>query len=663
MAVNLPATHLDHAPPPARSPATAFFRHHGFWAPGVRVFRALRFRAKATIISLAFALPLLFVSVQYFQSKSDSIAFSAQERVGVSYLKEALPALQAMQRQRRLSALEAVAGTAPPDLGEARAQVDAALKKLAVVEAAHGATLGTQKAHAAMLEKSRALPPPGAGMVKVFDGHSEAIAKVMDLISAAADGSNLTLDPDLDTYYLMDAAMVVLPATIESVSRLRGLALAVAAGTPASPALAKDMHAQETMGELMESRLRAAQNKLRSIHPEFIDAVGIDPAIAAMQKLHEVAGSGSSADQINIAGKQALDGLFEVQRKLADKLDVLLEVRVWQHQAARNLTAGVLLLGLALAAYLFISFQKVLEGGLREVAHHIDAMRDGDLTTRPRAWGSDEVAHLMHTLEQMQTSLRRIVMQVRSASDNIVVASSEIAAGAHDLSARTEQSAANLQQSASAMEQISGTVKQTASSAQDASRLATENAQVAKRGGRIIGTMVATMEGIHASSSKIGDIIGTIDGIAFQTNILALNAAVEAARAGEAGRGFAVVAAEVRALAQRSASAAREIKGLITASVEQVASGTEVVRQAGATIGEIVEKTERVNSVLGAITLSAAEQAKGVTETTQAVHDLDTVTQQNAALVEQTAAAAASLKDQAHALAGEVAQFRLPATA
>jgi len=315
------------------------------------------------------------------------------------------------------------------------------------------------------------------------------------------------------------------------------------------------------------------------------------------------------------------------------------------------------------ALYLFMSFQKVLDGGLKEVAFHIEAMRDGDLTTRPRAWGADEAARLMHTLVEMQQSLRRIVSQVRGASDNIVVSSTEISSGALDLSSRTERSAANLQQSAAAMEEISSTVRQTASSAQDASRLATENAQVASRGGEIIGTMVATMQGIHASSSKIGDIIGTIDGIAFQTNILALNAAVEAARAGDAGRGFAVVASEVRALSQRTASAAREIKGLITASVDQVASGAKVVGQAGTTIAEIVETSRRVNALLSEIATSADQQAQGVTQTTQAVHELDNVTQQNAALVEETAAAAASLQNQAESLAAEVAQFRLPANA
>jgi len=345
------------------------------------------------------------------------------------------------------------------------------------------------------------------------------------------------------------------------------------------------------------------------------------------------------------------------------ELDRLVGVRVGHLAAARNLTIWAMVGGMLGALYLFIAFRMVLDGGLREVAFHIDSMRDGDLTTRPRAWGDDEVAGLMRTLVEMQQSLRRIVSQVRGASDNIVVSSTQISGGAMDLSARTEQSAANLQRSASAMEEISSTVRETAGAAQDASRLATENAAAAARGGEIIGTMVSKMESISDSSKRIGDIIGTIDSIAFQTNILALNAAVEAARAGEQGRGFAVVAAEVRSLSHRTAEAAREVKSLIGASVEQVAAGADVVQSAGSVIGEIVTASQRVSTLLGEITASANEQASGVTQTAGSVQELDSVTQQNAALVEETAAAASSLQEQAHALAAEVSQFKLPVDA
>ena len=223
----------------------------------------------------------------------------------------------------------------------------------------------------------------------------------------------------------------------------------------------------------------------------------------------------------------------------------------------------IVVASLLFAAYLFLCFYRVMEGGLRETRRHLRAMTQGDLTTSPSPWGGDEAAQLMLELRDMQDSLRGMVLRVRRSSDEIVHSSSEIASGALDLSARTEQAAANLEQSAASMEEIASTVRTIAESTQEASRVARHNAQTASDGGRVMGDVVRTMEGIRGSSRKIGEITATIDSIAFQTNILALNAAVEAARAGDQGRGFAVVASEVRVLAQRSAHAAREIKGLI----------------------------------------------------------------------------------------------------
>jgi len=332
-------------------------------------------------------------------------------------------------------------------------------------------------------------------------------------------------------------------------------------------------------------------------------------------------------------------------------------------QARRN-TQSVLVIVVAsvlLGSYLFYSFYLVMAGGLREVRRHLRAMREGDLTESPSPWGRDELAALMLDMAQMQEALRAMVLQVRASSDTIVHASAEIAEGAMDLSARTEQTAANLEESASAMEEISSTVKLTAQHAHSATRIAEANAAVAARGGQVMGQMVRTMEEIHASSSKIGDIIGTIDGIAFQTNILALNAAVEAARAGDAGRGFAVVASEVRSLAQRSAAAAREIKSLINDSVERVQAGTGVVKEAGSTIDEVVAGAQRINQLLSDIANGATEQSLGIEQVGLAVNDLDHSTQQNAALVEETAAAATAMRSQAQSLAGEVARFKLPA--
>jgi len=284
---------------------------------------------------------------------------------------------------------------------------------------------------------------------------------------------------------------------------------------------------------------------------------------------------------------------------------------------------------------------------------------EGDLSQAIDVQGNDEAADLLRSLAQMQDALRTLIGQVRHSTDSIGTASAEIATGNQDLSARTEQTASNLQQTASSMEQLTGTVKQSADSARQANQLASSAAEVAARGGVVVSQVVATMEDINASSKKIADIIGVIDGIAFQTNILALNAAVEAARAGEQGRGFAVVASEVRSLAQRSAEAAKEIKGLIGASVEKVEGGSRLVADAGKTMKEIVGSVQRVSDIIGEITAAASEQSEGIGQVNGAVAQLDQMTQQNAALVEESAAAAESLKEQAVKLAQVVATFRL----
>ena len=266
---------------------------------------------------------------------------------------------------------------------------------------------------------------------------------------------------------------------------------------------------------------------------------------------------------------------------------------------------------------------------------------------------------LLDGLGRMVVSLRQLVTEVRSATESIATASSEIAQGNNDLAHRTEDTASNLQSTASSMEELTSTVRQTSDSAQTANQIATSAATVAARGGEVVSRVVATMQDINASSNKISDIIGVIDGIAFQTNILALNAAVEAARAGEQGRGFAVVASEVRSLAQRSAEAAKEIKALIGASVEKVESGTQLVGNAGATMTEIVESVQRVTDIIGEIRSATSEQSQGIAQVNTAMNQLDQMTQQNSALVEQSTAAADSLREQAMKLTQVVALFRV----
>ena len=319
-------------------------------------------------------------------------------------------------------------------------------------------------------------------------------------------------------------------------------------------------------------------------------------------------------------------------------------------------TALVCLLGLALTAWLTM---RALLNPLREVESSMRRIAGGDLATPVPAARHDELGHMIAAMGEMRQRLQGLVMDVRRSTESITTASTEIAAGSQDLSSRTEQTASSLQQTASSMEQLTGTVRQSADSARQANQLAASASSVAERGGQVVAGVVVTMGEINDSSRKIADIIGVIDAIAFQTNILALNAAVEAARAGEQGRGFAVVASEVRSLAQRSAAAAREIKGLIGTSVDKVEQGTRMVADAGATMKEIVASVQRVNDIIGEISASASDQSDGIGQVNGAVTQHDHMTQQNAALVEQSAAAAESLKEQAHQLSHMVATFKL----
>jgi methyl-accepting chemotaxis protein len=353
----------------------------------------------------------------------------------------------------------------------------------------------------------------------------------------------------------------------------------------------------------------------------------------------------------------AVQALCNAQR---DQLDANGRAAEARRAGATTLLMVSAALSLLVGVTLAVSLARSITTPLRHAVAMADAIAHMDLSAAAQTrYAQDETGRLLHSIDAMRSALTRTLNEVRGVADGISTASTQIATGNQDLSARTEQTASSLQQSAASMEQLTATVRQSADSAVQASQLAASAAQVAQRGGQVVSQVVATMDEINASSKKIADIIGVIDGIAFQTNILALNAAVEAARAGEQGRGFAVVASEVRSLAQRSADAAREIKGLIGQSVDKVEAGSRLVQDAGTTMGEIVVSVKRVTDMISEISAASNEQSQGIGQVNVAVNQLDQMTQQNAALVEESAAAAESLKDQALRLSGVIGTFRL----
>jgi methyl-accepting chemotaxis protein len=425
-----------------------------------------------------------------------------------------------------------------------------------------------------------------------------------------------------------------------------------------------DLESKDAMRVVGLYEYRVGSDAERTLMAEFQKSWAV--YIQAQQKVIAFGRDNKQKDAAEIsdglassAFDEAILALEKVSKYNVDGGVSAAEDAVVVNRKTRLLLAILVGVACAVGSLLAFTITRSITKPISEAVRMARRVADGDLTSDIQIDSTNETGQLMQALKDMNSSLVRIVGEVRTGTDTIATASSQIAAGNMDLSSRTEQQAASLEETASSMEELTSTVKQNADNAKQANQMAKSASQVALKGGNVVSQVVETMSSINNSARKIADIIGVIDGIAFQTNILALNAAVEAARAGEQGRGFAVVASEVRNLAQRSAAAAKEIKILINDSVEKVDNGSRLVDQAGATMVEVVDSVKRVSDIISEITVASHEQTVGIEQINQTITQMDDVTQKNAALVEEAAAAAQSLQDQSAELANTVSVFKL----
>lgn len=630
--------------------------------PGVELFAHLRFRAKAALISTAFLIPVLVLGGYYLNSKLAIVSVTRHELQGVAYAKSVIAAANQMRELRH----QIILGSVGQGGDLAAFNVRAGQAVLAIQEAgkSHGQGMDTEASLNNIKQFHASSNAPADNLPQTFQAQTRVNTAILKLLENIADDSELTLDPEIDTYYLQHMSMVVLPQMLESVAQIHALASAGIRSGKERELVAEEIKQEASLLRYLTANAEKDLQKVLGLHPDKQAQLNLAPALQSLQNLRQAIadltqGDAGKAQKIDAGGQETIQGLQQLQQNCHQQLEYLLEQRivgVHKELMLVGLSVGVFLLA---ATYMFFSFYLVVNRGLQKMCDHLHTMADGDLSGKIVPVGVDETADLMSSLHKLQESLVHLVSLMRVSADKLAGSSLQVSVSAQDLAQRTLDTVNSLQSTSQAVVEISATVGSTADHAQQATGLARENATLARQGGNAMHQLIQTMDQIRDSSGKIVDILSLIDGIAFQTNILALNAAVEAARAGEAGRGFAVVASEVRALAQRSGNAAREIKDLINSSVDKVNVGHSAVRKTGDTIEKIVLSAGQISSLLDDISIACREQEKGIKQVETTIQELDISSRDNANMVEDTSHAAKSLQGLAQNLVAEVSNFTL----
>ncbi|HJV49941.1 MAG TPA: methyl-accepting chemotaxis protein [Noviherbaspirillum sp.] len=638
-------------------------------APVVFLMQRLRLLPKFALITAVFAVPLALLATLLFAELNKSIHVAEEERLGVLYVRKLESAMRLAQRHRALRHMQ-LSGNA--DAGKRAAQAQAELNaQMAELDALRpqAAEFDADAAWSDIMRDWNALQDKlqSRGAKDSWAAHTRMIEAMGKLNALVADKSGLTLDPEIDSHHLTAALVNGLPAIADGLAQIAGRGAAyIDTGL---------LEANEDV--MLNSSVMLAGRDLARVPLQFDAVFRENPELRRTleQKLAAVpatlafldrarnevlnAYNQTSGIQFFEAGDKCIDGLYAAADASAAALDTILQQRIELYAARRNMIVLAVAATLAIALYLLAGFYASFSRGVATLEQAVERAASGDLATCVSSRATDEIGRLVNAFGNMNARLATLVAQVRSASATIGQTAHEITADSADLSARTESQASALEQTASSMEELTSTVRQNSRNAGEANELVAGAAEVAARGGKVVEQVVGTMGEIKTSSYQIIDIIRVIDGIAFQTNLLALNAAVEAARAGEQGRGFAVVATEVRALAQRSAGAAREIKTLIENSVARIDQGNELVNAAGTTMAEIVGAVSHLAGIMQDIASAGQEQTAGIEQVNRAIGQMDEVTQRNAQLVEHAAGAAESLREQASTLGQAVAVFKL----